>query len=680
MQLRGVIKPPSTFSDAGNQLIFLGDSITYGVQPTPWVRLITTTTPYIPITGTTGAENNLGTPSWKISDLIQECENRGYGSLNPNSATTAVIWVGTNSLANATQISPATAYGELRRLVQCYKRRVPRVIVTTMISRTANGFGGTALDTLKNQLNDQIRKDNAGADGTWDIASFSGFGADGAFGNPTNLCNGGGCFAIDGVHPSATPNGENQVATLFSNYINTIDAIKNWTNPILVTAATATILPEQVAVNANPSTNAQTLTLPDAQALVGTERYVSNIQTTGTNTVTIQAITGQVIDAANSMVCPNATLCTFRAVLGFTKGLATGQADILSGAHWEQTTGQGGSGGGTGGDATSLWHFPLSATAITSGQVVGYNGTNIVGVTVPSGSTVPTGTGFRHVTAGAEDPASRAVALASADVSGVLPAANLPVATTSALGLVQCDGTTTACSGAGVISVIGSGGGGASLAANTFTGQQTMPSLQDTPIADTGAVNAAVVANTAVTALTAGTIITFNPVAANTIVAPTLNVNALGAKTITKLGGAALGTNDLIIGTTAVVLYNTGGSGTWQLLNPAGGASLNVSQSFQGTQTFSTLNFTTVLQKGGQGVFPATRCIVTTSAATTANCSATGTTTTGVCVAFPANAIAVTLNTTNAPFITVPTTNLPTLTFASAATAGAIYNVLCTPN
>lgn len=41
-----------------------------------------------------------------------------------------------------------------------------------------------------------------------------------------------------------------------------------------------------------------------------------------------------------------------------------------------------------------------------------------------AGSPTPTGTGFRHVTSGTEDAAARAVNLASADVTGTLPAAN----------------------------------------------------------------------------------------------------------------------------------------------------------------------------------------------------------------------------------------------------------------
>lgn len=429
-QFRGIVKAPTTFSDAGNQLLFVGDSITFGINGTPWVRSIATTTPYIAITGVAGLTNNIATPSWQLSNMIQECESRGYGAMNPNSATTVVIWGGTNSLALATgtgQISAATTYQELRRLVQCYKRRAPRVIVTTMISRVGNGFGGTSLDTLKNGLNDLIRKDYAGADGMWDIASYTNFGADGAAttGNtfaPTG-CGGSGCFGVDGVHPSA--GGETVVASLFSNYLNALDSVKNGVRPLLITPTTYTEFADDIAVNANPAGGSQTITLPSAAALVGTERYISNIQTTGTNTVTIAAASGEFIDVASTLVCPNATVCRLKAILGSTKGTST--ADSVSGAHWEQFGFSGG--GAVSGNATSLQGFAIDPTAPTTGTpVLAYNGTSYIPSAV-SGTVVPT-------------------------------------ATTSVLGIVKPDGTTITISGG----TISAAGGGAVSSVFTRTG------------------------------------------------------------------------------------------------------------------------------------------------------------------------------------------------------------------
>ena len=69
----------------------------------------------------------------------------------------------------------------------------------------------------------------------------------------------------------------------------------------------------------------------------------------------------------------------------------------------------------------------------------------------------------------------------------------------------------------------------------------------------------------AATALVNGLEVTFLPIAANTAAAPTLAVNGLTAKPITKYGATALAANDLTTTAIAYVIYD----GTeWQLLNP----------------------------------------------------------------------------------------------------------------
>jgi len=569
MQARGVIKTPvPAYSDSGgNQLLAVGDSITYGLNAgnVGWPALLGGATP-APLN--TYLSTNISTPGWQLANLLTECQTRGQGSFNPNANTTVTIFAGTNDLAQVSAplgtVTPIVAYQRLRRVVQCYKAMnpAPRVLVITMISRGVAGGVSPANDGLKNQYNNLIRQDFAGADGMIDLASFAGLGADGASAGGGTACSGGAaCFSATGDHVHPTAAGQQTIANVVASYVNWFDAQRDGTSPQLKTSAYAEV-PQDVAVGGNPTGGSFAITLPSAVGLVGTERYVGNIQATGTNTLTVQAISGENIDLGTSILCPNNTKCVFRSVLGATAGTAV--ADANSGAHWEQFVGQ--AGGGASGNATSIQSVPVIATAPTSGQVLQYNGTNWGPATV-AGATVPTGTGFYHITAGVADGASRAVNLASADVTGTLPTTNLPVGSNSVAGILQCDGTTTTCAGGQITANVA--GGGAGLAANTFTGIQIMPVLQDTPVNDTGLVNAAVVANTAVTALSSGEIITFNPVAANTTTTPTLNVNNLGARTITKLGGVVLSAGDLATGTTAVVLYNSAASGTWQLLNPA---------------------------------------------------------------------------------------------------------------
>src|SRR5205823_2187306 len=69
----------------------------------------------------------------------------------------------------------------------------------------------------------------------------------------------------------------------------------------------------------------------------------------------------------------------------------------------------------------------------------------------------------------------------------------------------------------------------------------------------------------AATALVAGLEVDVLPNLANTTTTPTLNVNGLGAKTITKLGTAALAAGDY--STTAIAKFIYDGT-EWQLQNP----------------------------------------------------------------------------------------------------------------
>jgi lysophospholipase L1-like esterase len=337
-QFRGIAKTPTTFTDPGNQILYIGDSITVAINTaTPWSRTVTSTTntAYIPVTaGLPGSANNIATPSWTIGNLIQECQSRGYGSMNPNSSTTAIIWAGTNDIATGTQVTPATAYGRLRRLVQCYKSgpHQPRVFVMTMLSRTGSGTGvnaGFTFDQLHDTYNNLIRKDYAGADGMIDIASFAGLGADGASTNPTLVCTGAtACFQGDGIHP--TSNAQSIIAGYVASYINWADAKNNGTNPTTITTATYQETAADIAITALP-TAASTITLPTAVGLVGTERYIKN---ESAFTVTVGTSLGENIDNTTSVSCAANARCVFHSVLGATPGLPT--PGSTAGAHWEQ--------------------------------------------------------------------------------------------------------------------------------------------------------------------------------------------------------------------------------------------------------------------------------------------------------------------------------------------------------
>jgi formylmethanofuran dehydrogenase subunit D len=366
MDYRGVpntIIPATTYSDPGNQIIAAIDSLTYGFNSeslkgwpfytttNPKAGTVTVTNPYPQAT-----TNNIATVGYQLEQAIAECPTRGYTAINPNSATTVILWGGTNDTNNQNgtlavglaSVTPATAYQRLRRLVQCWKSAtpVPRVFVMTMISRgisgvAGNGLGvnaGVPMETLKAQFNDLVRKDYAGADGMIDLASAVPLGANGASliipTGGTTPCAGTTAttyFAGDSVH--LLDCGQQTVASYVSAYLNYADSKFNASNPLLE-AANYTETSADVAVNANPATASLTITLPTAVAMVGTDRYIYNIQASGGNTVTVAAASGEVINGTlTSVTCANATKCTFRSVLGTSQGVAS--PDSTSGAHWE---------------------------------------------------------------------------------------------------------------------------------------------------------------------------------------------------------------------------------------------------------------------------------------------------------------------------------------------------------
>ncbi len=105
-------------------------------------------------------------------------------------------------------------------------------------------------------------------------------------------------------------------------------------------------------------------------------------------------------------------------------------------------------------------------------------------------------------------------------------------------------------------------------------------------VADSGAVNAYVATlSPAIASYSAGLVVRFLPANANTTTNPTLNVNSVGAATITKFGTSALVANDLVTTQIAEVVYD----GTdWELQNPNTVANVVTSSS---TNTFTNKTF-----------------------------------------------------------------------------------------
>jgi hypothetical protein len=116
----------------------------------------------------------------------------------------------------------------------------------------------------------------------------------------------------------------------------------------------------------------------------------------------------------------------------------------------------------TGQSCSPLPTFPVSAVVVgtnSSGQVVAVPSQTVATVfAAPSGAAgVPT---FRGLVASDIPVLNQNTTGTAASVTGVIAAAQLPLATSSAVGGVKCDGTTITCTG-GVIAAVGGGGGSA---------------------------------------------------------------------------------------------------------------------------------------------------------------------------------------------------------------------------
>jgi hypothetical protein len=235
--------------------------------------------------------------------------------------------------------------------------------------------------------------------------------------------------------------------------------------------------------------------------------------------------------------------------------------------------------------------------------------TSLTGLTTPlstaqGGTGAGVLTGYRYANGSGADTASTTIpysALTGTASSGAN--SNITSLTGLTTALPVSEGGTGAATAA-ANSVFGNATG--STAAPGFTQNPSIVTLQASSAITTPLFNASTCTGTAqaevltlspaLLSQAVNTAVQCTPVAANTGAGATLNVNGLGARTITKCGGQAIAANDLITGTAA---YFTSTGTTWELLNPIAGAcgtsmSGVTSQYLSATRTASqTTNLTT---------------------------------------------------------------------------------------
>lgn len=226
---------PSVQTTTSNQLVYDGDSITFGTGLTPYPSLITTTLPYV--------VHNIGVPSFQVA---YDAFGGGVDAYRAQQAlfNVDVIFLGTNDICVA-GTTAANTHTILSNYATRQRANGWKVVVVTMISRTGCATG-------KNLFNALIRANwRSYADAIADAGAAAFLGCDGCYQNATY-------FQVDGIHP--TQAGQALLAPVIQAAVNSIGA---------------GIVPLPQA--------------PLGPVSGATPRYEANVTTSGASLVTVQA-------------------------------------------------------------------------------------------------------------------------------------------------------------------------------------------------------------------------------------------------------------------------------------------------------------------------------------------------------------------------------------------------------
>jgi trimeric autotransporter adhesin len=304
---RGVPIQPIPALNSAATLFTCCDSITYGLGvTTPYSGLLTLTNP--PTTQTL-IEAVSGTT---LAAVIGSEPNRIVPQCySPAGQCIVSLFGGTNDFLSYTADTATSVFSKLTQEATLVRNAGAKVGALTMLSRSnTNPPGATAcagvFDTCKDAYNPLIVNSGLAAGLTFivDVANFPGFGADGAYANPTSPCNathtvtpiiGGSstCFQSDGVHP--TQAGQQAIADMYSNVYNHVFGNTPLNPHILASSGTTyQMIPSDGGVTVTGST-AQTMTLPDCSGQTGLHYFIlnrSSASITLNRLVTAQAING----------------------------------------------------------------------------------------------------------------------------------------------------------------------------------------------------------------------------------------------------------------------------------------------------------------------------------------------------------------------------------------------------
>jgi lysophospholipase L1-like esterase len=296
VQSRGVAftsTPDATIKDI---YLSIGDSLTNGHGVTPSSSFITPTDSFDVV--------NYGLGGSVSTDLAYMFDARDAAFYRRNAGRNVLrLWVGTNDLGNGR--TPQQALEGIRSYCRKAKAVGFQTIVSDMISRTGLDSSMLALDTL-------MTTQDTGCDLVLDLASDARLGAVGANTNTTY-------FQSDDVHLTQTAQ-QNIVAPAETRAINLLSHLKGSTVSPTATAAAYTMADYDLYLPVSPTANPVAVTLPDCGYFTGLTHSIKNVQTTGSNAVTVAPASGELIDGSSTpiAIANGATLVLRSVVLNRT--------------------------------------------------------------------------------------------------------------------------------------------------------------------------------------------------------------------------------------------------------------------------------------------------------------------------------------------------------------------------
>jgi lysophospholipase L1-like esterase len=313
---KGVPTTPLPVSLANPQLIAVGDSITYATNSqTPYTSQLTLTNqpPYV--------ISNLGIIGIRLAAILSHEANRAAPLCNTQAGPAVVILeAGTNDLASVNPLSPQAVWSSAAAWATLMRRAGCTPFINTMISRTANGYGGQTMDALKDTYDALILQQAkaVGFAGVLDVAANPLLGADGAYNNTTYF------QAIDHIHPTTA--GNQLMATAVSNGLNWYFGY-NESNPHLLSTLTGfTMTCADGYLDLGGVTAGGNITLPDCTGASGASFRFNNPQSTYAITITADSSSHPVNGSSGAITLPANGTLTLRLVPN---------PKTAAGWHWE---------------------------------------------------------------------------------------------------------------------------------------------------------------------------------------------------------------------------------------------------------------------------------------------------------------------------------------------------------